>query len=263
VGKLTLQTANLDLRDALSVRKAAVPPGAYVVLSMTDTGVGMDAATQDRIFEPFFTTKEAGRGTGLGLSTVYGIVEQWGGAVAVYSEPGHGTTFRIFLPRVRKAVSASQQSATAAPPRRISETILVVEDEDGVRALICAILKRGRYNVIEARNGGEALLQCERHPGRIDLMVSDITMPGMTGVELADRFQTVRPDMRVLFMSGYAETAVVHQGVLTPDVAFLEKPFVPEALARKVREVLDSQRASQSGGTAKESGSDGTTNQPG
>ena len=242
-GKLTIQTANLELQEPLSVRKSAVAPGEYVVLSVTDTGIGMDTETQDRIFEPFFTTKEAGRGTGLGLSTVYGIVEQCRGAIAVYSEPGQGTTFRIFLPRLAPSEVESKVSAPFSPaalPARNSETVLVVEDEDGVRALICAILSRTHYTVLEAKNGGEALLLCEGHPKNIDLMVSDITMPGMTGVDLAGRVRALRPEMKVLFTSGYAERAVIHQGVLQPGVPFLEKPFAPEVLTRKVRELLDS-----------------------
>jgi signal transduction histidine kinase/DNA-binding response OmpR family regulator len=238
-GKLTLQTANLYLDETLSVRHTVVPPGEYVVLSMTDTGIGMDAATQDRIFEPFFTTKEPGRGTGLGLSTIYGIVEQGGGAIAVYSEPGHGTTFRIFLRRVWDAVPTIPILPLLTAPARGSETILVVEDEDGVRALILAVLNKAGYKILQARNGGEALLICEQHPKKISLMISDITMPGMTGIELARRFQTIRPDMKVLYISGYAEKAVIHQRVLDADLPFLEKPFPPQVLARKVREVLD------------------------
>lgn len=245
-GRLTLETANLNLHGELALRGTALPPGAYVVLAVTDTGIGMDAETTERIFEPFFTTKGVGRGTGLGLSTVYGIVEQAGGAVAVYSEPGHGTTFRIFLPRVPDAAAdASPPELSAAPgvpdlpAGRGSETLLVVEDEDGVRALVCAVLRRERYTVLEARNGGEALLICEQHEKNIDLMISDITMPGMSGVELAGRVRGIRPSMKVLFTSGYAEKAVLHQRILTAGVPFLEKPFAPPDLARKVREVLD------------------------
>jgi len=244
-GKLTIETANIDLEEGLSVRNSAVPPGSYVLLAVTDTGMGMDYATQDRIFEPFFTTKGPGQGTGLGLSTVYGIVEQGGGSIAVYSEPGRGTTFKIFLPRVgTPAPSSPPKPATTVPPRG-SEMILVVEDEDAVRSLICGILKRQGYTVLRAKNGGEALLVCEQHHGKISLMISDITMPGMTGVELARRFSTIRPEMKVLLMSGYAETAIHHQRILAPSVPFIEKPFVPQVLSRKVREVLDGVAAEQ------------------
>jgi PAS domain S-box-containing protein len=238
-GKLTIETANIDLAEGISVRSSAVPPGRYVVLAVTDTGTGMNSETQDRIFEPFFTTKEPGKGTGLGLSTVYGIVEQSGGSIVVYSEPGRGSTFKVFLPRVEKEAKKAAQSGPLAIPGKGTEVVLVVEDEDAVRNLICGILKRNGYTVLRARNGGEALLACEEHAGKIDLMISDITMPGMTGIELAQRLSTVRPEMKVLLMSGYAETAILHQQVVTPDVPFLEKPFVPQALARKVREVLD------------------------
>jgi len=206
---------------------------------MTDTGIGMDSATQDRIFEPFFTTKGLGQGTGLGLSTVYGIVEQSGGAVIVYSEPGRGTTFKIFLPRVQEAATPMRPPPAPAVPSRGSEVVLVVEDEDAVRKLICGILKRQGYRILQAGNGGEALLVCEQHPEKINLMISDITMPGMTGVDLASRLSVIRPDMKVLLMSGYSESAAVRQGLLTRDVPFLEKPFVPQTLARKVREALD------------------------
>jgi CheY-like chemotaxis protein len=156
----------------------------------------------------------------------------------VYSEVGQGTTFKIFLPRVKEAVAAKSAAATAAPSRG-SEVVLVVEDEDAVRSLICGILKRQGYTVLRAKNGGEALLVCEQHAGKISLMISDITMPGMNGVELARRFSTIRPEMKVLLMSGYAEGAILHQRVLPEDVPFLEKPFVPQDLARKVREILD------------------------
>jgi PAS domain S-box-containing protein len=242
-GKLTIQTANVDLKDTLSVRNSAVPRGSYVMLSVTDTGSGMDSATQDRIFEPFFTTKSSEGGTGLGLSTVYGIVEQSKGAIVVYSEPGRGTTFKIFLPRVGAVAPPPAPATSTAVTGRGSEVILVVEDEDSVRALICGILKRQGYTVLRARSGGEALVVGEQYRGKIHLMISDITMPGMTGVELARRFSTIRPEMSVLLMSGYAESAILHQQLLPPNTPFLEKPFVPQVLAEKVRKVLDSARA--------------------
>ena len=196
---------------------------------------------KSRIFEPFFTTKEVGKGTGLGLSTVYGIVKQSGGYVWVYSEVGIGSTFKVYLPSV-DAPAELALSQTRQPARRGSETVLLVEDEDGVRALMRQVLHKHGYNVLESRHGGEALLMCERHQAQIDLLLTDVVLEQMSGRELAERLLKVRPEMKVLYVSGYADDAIVHHGVLTEGVAFLQKPFTTESLARKVRYVLDGPR---------------------
>jgi CheY-like chemotaxis protein len=238
-GKLVLQTENVDLDETITQWHLNVTPGVYVNLSMTDSGSGMDAETQARIFEPFFTTKGHG-GTGLGLSTVYGIVQQSGGTILVYSELGHGTTFKVYLPRVDQAAERADRAAAITPPRG-SETILVVEDEDAVRNLIASVLQKQGYTLLLAKNGGEALVVSERHPGTINLMVTDVVMPSMGGSELAIRLKPLRPDTKVLFMSGYTDSGIVHHGILNPNTAFIEKPFALAALARKVRDTLDAQ----------------------
>ncbi len=238
-GKLTIETANVELDGAYVRQHAAVQPGPYVMLAVSDTGCGMDAETRSHLFEPFFTTKEVGKGTGLGLATVYGIVTQSGGTVSVYSEPGRGTTFKLYLPRVEDAAGRPVPAGLPAPPVKGSETILVVEDEKAVRSLACEVLKRNGYTVLEARHGDEALAVSDRHEGRIALMLTDMVMPGKRGPDVARQLAAVRPDMKVLYMSGYADSGIVHQGVLDAGTAFLAKPFTPTALARKVREVLD------------------------
>ena len=242
-GKLIVETGNADLEENYSLEHFGVAPGAYAMLAVSDTGIGMDRATQSRIFEPFFTTKERGKGTGLGLSTVFGIVQQSGGTVWVYSEPGKGTTFKIYLPRAR-----STQRTSAPPPlpelARGNETILLAEDEDQVRNAARDILERFGYHVLDARNAGEALLICEKHRGTIHLLLTDVVMPQMSGRELVLRLTTVRPEMRVLFMSGYTEKAGLHHGILESGIAYLQKPFTPETLSRRVRQVLDSYRPS-------------------
>jgi PAS domain S-box-containing protein len=237
-GKLTIETKNVILDEAYAKDHLGVTPGPHVMLAVSDTGVGMDRETQVRMFEPFFTTKEKGKGTGLGLSTVFGIVQQSGGNIWVYSEAGAGTAFKIFLP---KAAEAEVSPPDPAPPATLrgAETILLVEDQDEVRQVAHEILRRYGYHVLQARNAGEALLMCERHARTIHLLLTDVVMPQMSGRELAERLQPLRPDMRVLFMSGYTEDAILQHGILDSGIAYLQKPLVPEGLARRVREVLD------------------------
>jgi len=239
-GRLTIETADVVLDTDYARTHVAVNPGRYVMLAVSDNGCGMDAETQARIFEPFFTTKDLGKGTGLGLSTVYGIVKQSGGNIGVYSEPGRGTTFRIYLPRIRKAPETVEPEEAREPLPRGSETILLVEDEAGVRTLAKTILQIQGYTVLDAAQGKDAFLLSGQHEGLIHLMVTDMVMPEMSGREVADRLKPLRPNMKVLFMSGFTDKALVHNGELDPGIAFLQKPFTPQTLARKVREVLDS-----------------------
>jgi len=206
---------------------------------VTDAGTGMDAKTVAHMFEPFFTTKEKGKGTGLGLATVYGIVKQSGGNIWVYSELGRGTTFKVYLPRVAEIAPTAQMVKVPALPPQGSETVLVVEDEEGVRSLVRGILKVGGYTVLEASRPADALTTCERYEGPIHLLFTDVVMPQMNGRELAERLTVMRPDTKVLYMSGYTDDAIIHHGVLDRGTPFLQKPFTPDALARKVREVLD------------------------
>ncbi len=245
-GRLTLETANVVLDAAYADRRLGVEPGEYVLLAVSDTGVGMDKDVQEHLFEPFFTTKERGKGTGLGLATVFGIVKQNRGHIAVYSEVGQGTTFKIYLPKVKAETEAkvkAKAKAKAKDPTSTStstSTILVVEDEAEVRKLMRDILLDQGYRVLTARDGLEALQVAEAHEGPIHLLLTDVIMPYMSGRELADRLRPRQPEMRVLYISGYTDDAIVHHGVLDEDTAFLAKPFEVEALARKVREVLDS-----------------------
>jgi nitrogen-specific signal transduction histidine kinase/CheY-like chemotaxis protein len=240
-GQLTIETANADLDAGYAARHAGTEPGPHVMLSVSDTGCGMDEATQARLFEPFFTTKEPGKGTGLGLSTAYGIVRQSGGSIWVYSEVGKGTTFKVYLPRVFAATDSSP--VLSVPPEDSSETVLLVEDDDGVRALARRILSGAGFEVLCASNGGEALLCCERHAGEIHLLLTDVVMPLMSGRQLAERIEALRPGTKVLYMSGYTDDAIVHHGVLEPGTAFVSKPFSSGELVRKVREVLDASDA--------------------
>jgi two-component system cell cycle sensor histidine kinase/response regulator CckA len=238
-GKLTLETASADL-DATYVRAHwPATPGRYSMLIVNDNGIGMDRATQARIFEPFFTTKELGKGTGLGLSTVYGIVKQAGGFIWAYSEPGVGSTFKIYLPSQDEAPLAITQTRELAAVPRGTETILVAEDAAAVRSVVHEILRRHGYTVIDAATPAEALQLAARHRGHIDLLITDVVMPGIGGADLARQLAATRPGLRVLYMSGYTDDAVVRHGVLEPGIAFLQKPFSPEALARKVREVIE------------------------
>ena len=241
-GRLTIETTRVTLTVELAERRHRLPPGDYACLAVTDSGSGMDEATQAHLFEPFFTTKEVGRGTGLGLATVYGIVKQSGGYIWVYSEVRHGTTVKVYLPRVAIAEEdAAPLPAVAEPaaPRGGSETVLLVEDAAPVRSLARRSLEASGYTVLDAADGAAALDLAARHGGGIDVLVTDVVMPGMSGRELAERLAPERPRMKVLYTSGYTDDAMVRQGVLTAGVAFLQKPFVPETLARKVREVLD------------------------
>jgi signal transduction histidine kinase len=238
-GKLTIETRNVELDAAYAGAHVAVRPGAYVLLAVSDSGTGMDREIMAQIFEPFFTTKGPGKGTGLGLSTVYGIVKQSGGNIWVYSEPGQGTTFKIYLPRVDEAIERPVREREAPTVPRGSETVLVAEDEAELRELVRVILQAHGYTVLAAADGPTAIEICRRHRERIDLMLSDVVMPQMSGRELAVRLAAVRPHMKVIFMSGYTSDAIVHHGVLDPGTAFIQKPFTPDGLARKVREVLD------------------------
>lgn len=238
-GKLTLETRNVTVDEENSETHSSVQPGPYVMLSISDTGIGMDAATKNRIFEPFFTTKEQGKGTGLGLSMVYGIVRQSGGTIWVYSEPDHGTVFKIYLPRTEEPASEAEKERAEPESLRGSETVLVVEDEDMLRHLACQVLSSYGYRVIEAANGREALLASERHQGPIHLMITDVVMPQMSGWELAGKLQQLRPAMRSLYMSGYTEDSIVRRGSPEPGPFFLQKPFTPKELAQKVRIALN------------------------
>jgi len=237
-GTLTIETADVELDEAYARRHMGVQPGRYVMLSVSDTGVGMSAEVKDRLFEPFFTTKEMGKGTGLGLSTVYGILKQSGGNIWVYSEPGQGTTFKIYLPRVDEPLTEKREEGVRDIPRG-DETILVVEDEETVRGLAVRLLKSQGYKVLEAPDGGKAFLLCENYKERIDLILTDVVMPGMSGREMVDRIKQIYPEMKAIYMSGYTDNTVVHHGVLDQGIEFLQKPFTLEMLARKVREALD------------------------
>ena len=237
-GTLSIETANVELDTTFAERHEGASAGPHVMLAVSDTGIGMDEETQTRIFEPFFTTKRRGEGTGLGLSTVYGIVKQSGGTIWVYSEPGHGTTFRVYFPR------AVQTDRAPMPPPATgaltgNETILLAEDQPEVRSIACAVLRRYGYTVLEASDGDEALEIVRRHRQPIHLLLSDVVMPSMNGPELARLVQAEQPGIRILYASGYTDDAIVRHGVLDPGVAFLQKPFTPSALLRKIREMLD------------------------
>lgn len=237
-GRLTIQTTNVSLKQAYRNQQVSIRAGNYVMLSVSDNGCGMSAETQAQIFEPFFTTKELGKGTGLGLSTVYGIVKQSDGTIWVYSEVDKGTTFKIYLPRVDE-VRAAEASADSHIVPRGHETILVVEDEEIVRTLSTEILKSHGYRVLAAGNGEEGLRVCKEFYGAIDLLITDVVMPHMSGRELAEQVATIRPGTRVLYMSGFTDDAIVRHGVLDDGVFFIQKPFSPDALAIKARSVLD------------------------
>ncbi len=238
-GKLLIETGNVDLDETIKKTRPEIEPGRYAQLAVSDTGSGMDEATMDHLFEPFFTTKEIGKGTGLGLATVYGIVKQSGGFIYVYSEPGHGTTFKIYLPVVGETCLSGKPFYSLGQALHGNETILLVEDEDAVRSMLSSTLRSYGYTVLEAGRGPEAVHICEQHPGPIHLLVTDIVMPEMSGRQVAERLVALRPEIQVLYMSGYTDDTLVRQGVLGAEVAFLQKPFAPDVLAQKVREVMD------------------------
>jgi PAS domain S-box-containing protein len=237
-GQLSIETANVELDDTYAQTHVHVQPGPYVMLAISDTGFGMDEATRQRIFEPFFTTKEKGRGTGLGLSTVYGIVKQSGGYIWVYSEPEKGTSFKIYLPRVSVPAEPLTNPEPTGVPVGGHEIILVVEDEASVRALARKALESRGYAVLEAADGGEAIAVAGTHP--IDMVLTDMVLPGMGGSEIAARILEIHPEAKILFTSGYTDDVIVRRGLMERGAAFLEKPFTPNMLARKIREVLDS-----------------------
>ena len=242
-GRLTIETANAEIPEAAGRPHGEVPPGRYVTLRVTDTGHGMDAETQAHIFEPFFTTKPHGKGTGLGLATVYGIARQSGGHVTVDSAPGKGSTFRIYLPRVDEPLEAAGVPPAVVAPVEGTETVLLAEDEQLVRSLARKVLEQAGYTVLVAAGGPEALQVAALYDGPIHLLLTDVVMPEMSGRELMHRLTLVRPSLRVLYMTGYSDEAVARHGLLDPGTGFMQKPFTPEALARKVREVLDGDQA--------------------
>ena len=248
-GKLTLETINVVIEEGTSGRPVEVRPGAFVMIAVSDTGTGMLEATRARLFEPFFTTKEIGKGTGLGLATALGIVQQSGGYISVYSEVDRGTTFKVYFPRTDRAAEASVPDVSESLLGG-SETILLVEDEEQVRTVACTILRKHGYTVLETSNGGEALLVSVEFGARIDLLLTDVVLPRMSGRRLAEQLAPQRPDMLVLFASGYTDDAILQHGVLNAGMAFLQKPFTPQALLSKVREVLDA-RGTQRAGTVR------------
>ena len=240
-GRLTFTTTNVELDESDAARRDSATPGPHVMLAVRDTGCGMDAAVAEQVFEPFFTTKDEGKGTGLGLSTVYGIVRQHGGHVAVRSAPGDGATFRIYLPRATNGPgeTATRRDVRQEPGRGRNETVLVAEDDAAVRKLAVRVLERKGYRVLQAPDGVDALAVAEAHEGPIHLLLSDVVMPRLGGPKLSRRLSALRPAMKTLFMSGYAANAIGLRGMLEAGTHLLKKPFAVEALARRVRELLD------------------------
>ena len=237
-GRIIIETSNVQIDETYAKTHMGVKPGEFVMIAVSDTGHGMDSATRQNIFEPFFTTKQRGKGTGLGLATVYGMVKQSGGDIWVYSEPGHGTTFKLYFPRVTEPVSPGLSEDPEPPRHEGGETVMLVEDEAQVRDLTERMLKQLGYSVLAAAHGKEAMDVSRAHPGKISLLVTDVVMPNMSGKQVADALLSSRPGLRVLYLSGYADNTVVHHGVLDSNVDFLSKPFSREALARKIREIL-------------------------
>jgi CheY-like chemotaxis protein len=238
-GKLTIETSNVEIDESYSELHPPMFPGQFVMLAVTDTGVGMDIETQAHIFEPFFTTKEVGKGTGLGLATIYGVVKQSGGFVWVYSEPGRGATFKIYLPRVSEHAEITESRPPDIADYLGSETILLVEDAEPLRELTRTILANHGYTVLLAGDGAEALGVASQHQGPIHLLLTDVIMPSMGGRELSERLASLRPEMKVLYVSGYTDATIVRHGVLEAGLKILPKPFTKKALVRKVREILD------------------------
>jgi CheY-like chemotaxis protein len=237
-GKLSIRTSNVDVRRSSRVH-ADVRPGSYVRLTVADTGKGMDAEIMIHLFEPFYTSKETGKGTGLGLSTVYGIVKQSGGEIVVESEPGRGAIFNIYLPRITDLTQRAPATQGERPVRAGTETILLVEDEIGVRQLVREMLHRLGYKIHEASSGADAVRIFAQHQNTIDLLLTDVIMPQMSGRDLAERLKALQPSLKVLYISGYTDDMLAHHGVLESNVYLLQKPFAPDELAKKLREVLD------------------------
>jgi signal transduction histidine kinase/ActR/RegA family two-component response regulator len=240
-GKLIIETSNVQVDQTYAGPNVDLKPAAYVMLAISDTGMGMDSETTAHLFEPFFTTKGPGKGTGLGLATAYGIVKQSGGAISIYSEPGRGTTVKIYLPSAEAKPAVEAAAAEPAASLRGTETILVVEDEARVRKLICEVLTARGYRVLEAVRGEEAIRIAAQTKRRIHLLLADVVMPEMSGPRAVEQIRALQPGIKVLYMSGYTDEAIVHHGILESGQAFLQKPFLPDTLARKVREVLKSQ----------------------
>jgi CheY-like chemotaxis protein len=238
-GAISVQTANVDIPTDMPDSKLDLRPGSYVQLTVSDNGVGMDCQTQAHIFEPFFTTKEQGKGTGLGLATVYGIVKQSNGNIRVQSEPGCGTTFKVYLPRAVSLETASTRSSKYASEARLGETVLLIEDEAAVRTLTRRVLESRGFNVLDAGTGAAAVRIAEDYNGPIHLLLCDVVLPDMNGREIGERIIRIRPETRPLFVSGYTDYDAKLQGVIDARAPFLEKPFTPDSLTRKVREVLD------------------------
>jgi CheY-like chemotaxis protein len=253
-GRLLIETADAEIGPEYATQHPGVEPGEYVMVAVSDTGHGMDAATQARIFEPFFTTKEVGKGTGLGLSTVYGIVKQSGGHIWVYSEVGHGTTFKIYLPRVNEAAEAAASQVEDDAATSGTETVLVVEDDELVRDLAVSVLRKAGYNVLSACDGTEALDLVSNVDGKIDLVVSDVIMPSMSGGGMVERLLAMNENLRVVFMSGYTSRGLLAQSVLPENIPFIQKPFTASTLLRVVRSALDDAGKSSAGADGARSG---------
>jgi CheY-like chemotaxis protein len=237
-GTLTIETACVELDEDYAAVHVDVKPGPYVALTVTDTGTGMTPEVRAHLFEPFFTTKEVGKGTGLGLATVLGIIKRSGGSVGVYSEVGKGTSFKVYFPRTNAAEMVVEAPRPVAVPRRGTQTVLVVEDAEGLRELTRRLLQRQGYTVLLAANADEARRLFDQHPS-IDVLLTDVVMPGASGPELTKDLVERRPALKVIYMSGYTEEAIVHHGVLKPGIAFIHKPFTSDTLGRKIRDVLD------------------------
>jgi CheY-like chemotaxis protein len=238
-GRLTIETANIELDSAYTSRFSEVKAGAYIMMAVSDNGIGMEKKVQSRIFEPFFTTKEPGKGTGLGLSTVYGIIKQSGGHIEVHSEPGQGAEFRIYLPRIESQLQQPVAPKMLDRNTRGTETVLLAEDDAAVRALVRHMLQLNGYTVLEAKNAQEALAYCHEYKGSISLVLADVVMPHISGPALVQKVMVMRPEIKVLYMSGYPDSPMIPDSVINGTMSFLEKPFSPETLTQTIRQVLD------------------------